>query len=463
MHYLIQVNLYLMVFFAFYFFLLRKETFYQANRFYLMLSGIVSFLIPFIQTEWVQSWFVTQEVGIIMSGYDASLFNNPITAVSSSTGLIISLKDLLLGIYILGLIYFTSLFAINIYRTSIFMSDKEVEGNQAYSFFGKIVVGKSLKQYKAVLDHERLHVIQCHSFDVILFEVIGILCWINPLVYILKKEIKLLHEYQADFFASKSVESKAYYAALLVSQKFGVTPESLLGQAFFTKSLLKARIQMLGKEKSSKRALLKYGFIAPLFLGMMVLASASIAKSENILIIDLISEKVAFETQIPKVNFKEVRIDLSNYTQGGIVKNVSDEEDLSLNQAINKPDENQLPPPPPVDYPPNKETVDEVFVGVDQQPSFVGGEEAMRQFLGQSIVYPLAATKANVSGRVTLQFIIEKDGSIGDVNVLKGIGFGCDEEAVRVIKSMPNWKPGIQNGKPVRVYFTIPVVFTIAE
>jgi hypothetical protein len=107
MHYLIQVNLYLIVFFAFYFFLLRKETFYQANRFYLMLSGIISFVIPFMQTEWVQAWLVTQEVSMFMAGYDGGMLNDPITVVSSSTGFNLSLKDSLLIVYFgSNLLYF---------------------------------------------------------------------------------------------------------------------------------------------------------------------------------------------------------------------------------------------------------------------------------------------------------------------------------------------------------------------
>jgi protein TonB len=111
----------------------------------------------------------------------------------------------------------------------------------------------------------------------------------------------------------------------------------------------------------------------------------------------------------------------------------------------------------------SEKPADEVFIGVEKQPEFIGGEVAMRAYLGQNIVYPAAASRANVSGRVVLQFIIEKDGSIGTAKVLKGIGFGCDEEAVRVIKSMPNWNPGTQNGKPVRVYFTLPVIFSLVD
>ena len=123
-----------------------------------------------------------------------------------------------------------------------------------------------------------------------------------------------------------------------------------------------------------------------------------------------------------------------------------------------------IPPPPPkaVAVVKVEETKEEqIFIGVEQSPEFPGGTSAMYKFLGQKINYPAAASRANVSGRVTVQFVVEKDGSIGAVKVLKGIGFGCDEEAVRVIKSMPKWSPGKQNGRAVRVYYTLPVMFTL--
>jgi protein TonB len=125
-----------------------------------------------------------------------------------------------------------------------------------------------------------------------------------------------------------------------------------------------------------------------------------------------------------------------------------------------------IPPPPPKEVAVVKveePKEEQVFVMVEQQPEYPGGEKAMYGFLSKNINYPAAATRANISGRVTVQFVVEKDGSIGTVKVLKGIGFGCDEEAVRVIKSMPKWSPGKQNGRAVRVYYTIPVVFQLSE
>lgn len=474
MHYLIQVNLYLMVFSGFYVFFLRKETFYQANRFYLMLSGIISFVIPFMHTSRVQSWFLTREVSDIIAGYDTTALEVPITAVAGTH--MISLNHILLGLYVGGLLYFTWGFGMSIWRTVRFVSDFEDNEVQAFSFFGRIRVGKSLAGYKAVLDHERVHVVQCHSFDVILFEVVSILCWVNPLVYFLKREIRLLHEYQADEYASRLAGSKAYYAALLLSRRFGVTPESVLGNGFFKQSFLKARIQMLSKESSNKRALLKYGFVAPLFLGMMVLASASIARSENLEKIEQYSEDLVFANPAPGLvrDLKEVRIDLSGFRKDGTVKSVGDDEDISFGkreeaQTVRK---KSPPPPPPIEVeitlkappPVEKTPKDEaIFVGVETQPNFPGGDQEMYRFLSANINYPAAATRANVQGRVVIQFVIEKDGSVSAPKVLKGIGFGTDQEAVRVVSSMPKWSPGMQNGTPVRVYYTIPIMFQLSE
>lgn len=98
---------------------------------------------------------------------------------------------------------------------------------------------------------------------------------------------------------------------------------------------------------------------------------------------------------------------------------------------------------------------------VEQMPSFPGGSEAMMKFINEHLKYPSTAAEMGVSGKVTLQFLVEKSGKITDIKVVRGIGGGCDEEAVRVVKLMPDWTPGKQNGKPTAVYFTLPISFTL--
>ncbi|TAE30016.1 MAG: energy transducer TonB [Cytophagales bacterium] len=104
---------------------------------------------------------------------------------------------------------------------------------------------------------------------------------------------------------------------------------------------------------------------------------------------------------------------------------------------------------------------DEIFTVVEQQPEFNGGQSAMYAWLGKNLRYPAAAQRANVAGRVFVSFVVNTDGSIQDVAVLKGLGFGTDEEAQRVVKSMPKWKPGKQSGRPVRVKYNLPINFTL--
>jgi protein TonB len=103
------------------------------------------------------------------------------------------------------------------------------------------------------------------------------------------------------------------------------------------------------------------------------------------------------------------------------------------------------------------------FITVEVQPSFIGGNSEMYKFLGKNLKYPTAAQRANIQGKVFLSFIVEKDGSITDIETMKGIGFGCDEEAMRVVKLMPKWIAGKQNGRNVRVKFTIPVFFRLDD
>lgn len=105
----------------------------------------------------------------------------------------------------------------------------------------------------------------------------------------------------------------------------------------------------------------------------------------------------------------------------------------------------------------------EIYTIVEKQPSFPGGEKALQQYIKQHRVYPDIARKAGVSGRVFVSFVINTDGSIQNVELLKGIGMGCDEQAIHLVQTMPNWIPGSQSGKAIRVKYNLPVAFGLAD
>jgi protein TonB len=110
-----------------------------------------------------------------------------------------------------------------------------------------------------------------------------------------------------------------------------------------------------------------------------------------------------------------------------------------------------------------EEDPNKIFTSVEQVPNFPGGMEAFGRYLSKNIKYPAIARENNTQGRVIISFVCERDGSLTDIKVARGIGDGCDEEAVRVIKNSPKWKPGIQNGRPVRVAYSVPIAFTLSE
>ena len=135
---------------------------------------------------------------------------------------------------------------------------------------------------------------------------------------------------------------------------------------------------------------------------------------------------------------------------------IQTEDDASKRQT-----QTYTPPPPP--KPKVEEETEEIFVVVEQQPEFPGGNTAMMKFLGDNIKYPVIAQENGISGRVITNFVVEKDGSITDVQVVRGVDPSLDKEAIRVIQSMPRWKPGKQRGSAVRVRFTLPVVFRLNQ
>ncbi|MBG0783410.1 MAG: energy transducer TonB [Bacteroidales bacterium] len=135
------------------------------------------------------------------------------------------------------------------------------------------------------------------------------------------------------------------------------------------------------------------------------------------------------------------------------------EDDIEIDVEVDQDTEIEVYVPPVME---EEEVVEaEIFTVVESMPEFPGGQAKMMEFIAQNIKYPAMARESGIQGRVFVNFVVEPDGSVSNVKVLRGIGGGCDEEAVRVVKSMPNWTPGRQRGKAVRVSFNLPVRFTL--
>jgi TonB family protein len=453
LNYLLQVNLYLILFYGFYRLLLRTETFFNLNRGYLVASAALAFFIPLMQSEWVRSWFVTEQISqTITTFYDPQVFY----VQASEQAHTLTLGDFMAVFYIVGILIGIARFGGNLVFLGKLMKRKIVQkdSKQAFSFFNVLFVSKELKNRSTIMKHEFVHIRQLHSADVMLFELIAIFNWFNPVVYLYKSSIKHIHEFIADEVASHNEASKADYAMLLFQEQFGVQAIPLTNN-FFNQSLLKLRIKMLNKQRSTQTAMMKYGLIAPLFIVMIVVSSATLASKE----LAKIEEKVE---KISDSNLAEVITKPSKTAREVLLK-----DGIDLSEAfIISPDlvdEVKAVSKSKVDTIKSNKRSSEVFDAVEENPEFIGGMEALGKFLQSNLKYPASAQKANVSGKVYIQFIVNTDGTASDFAVLKSAGYGFDEEALRVLELAPKWIPGKQSGRVVRCRFIVPINFELEK
>jgi TonB family protein len=435
--YLLLVNVYLVLFYGFYALLLRKETFFQLNRVYLVSAAALSFFIPVIQAGWVQNLFITREVHYAVYGSQITISQLKPVADASVT-----LGEILAYLYFIGI-----LFLVGRLIWQLVVLNKIIKTDQlgvAYSFFKTIKVDGNANS-SVINAHEQVHAQQWHSADVFIIEAVMIINWFNPVVYFYRRAIKHVHEFIADSHAIKEVDNKADYAMLLLSQTFE-TPTHNLVSHFFNHSLLKQRIIMLQKNKSQRVKLLKYGLSAPLFVLMLVLSSATASNSKAVKVINLKAAQVLATPAITiRVNNKPV--DLSIQTTARPITIAKAQEQTAVTGII--------------DTVPNNDS--QIFAAVEQAPSFPGGTDAFYEFLARNTIYPAEMRANNIQGKVIVTFVVEKDGSLSNVRALKGPGYGANEEAVRVVSLSPRWTPGNQNGRAVRVQFTTAIMFSLAD
>ncbi len=441
LNFLVQVNIYLSVFYLFYTVLLQNETYYTFNRIYLVGTACISFLIPPFQFQWVKELFVTEEVQAIAHVYfgEEVLISTQANQNQTST-------DWIWAIYLAGTAFFLAKFLYSVFKLINFKTGEQ----QAYSFFNRIVISEDLENRETILSHEKVHAKQWHSADIILFEFLSIINWFNPIAHLYKKAIRFIHEFIADEEASSKCK-KSDYALLLLSNTMGLKSNQLTN-SFFNESLLKRRILMLNKSKSSKTAMLKYGLSAPLFLGMTILSSANLqAESLQKISRDVMPRMLHKALPDPKKEMLE--------TQSTTFKSIKSQKTQA--EETNKEQIFEATP----EIIDNKQVAiqDSVFEygKVDVMPEFPGGIHKFYDIIGKTYSYPKAAKEAGVQGRIVLNFVVEKDGTLSNIKVLRDLGYGTGDEAKRILQQSLKWNPGIQKGKPVKVSYTLPIMLNL--
>lgn len=294
LYYLLESNLYLAIFYGFYLIFLQKETFYGLNRAYLISSSLFSFVIPLLQVGSLHK--------IIYGDNAENLANiNPNLQHLQTRDLSnIALENITTILYLVIVAYLAIQLLLSLYKIlSLALPAKkqrldsviyvELNGSvSAFSFFNLLFINPSSSEKNTILKHEMVHIKQKHSVDILFFELLRIINWFNPIVWLMQKDIKLVHEYIADDQTTNADVEKHDYAMFLIQNSFGVTPNYLTNQ-IFNQSILKRRINMLNKRKSSGRARLKILLAVPIAGGMLM--ASTVAFSKDYAMIDLYPEK----------------------------------------------------------------------------------------------------------------------------------------------------------------------------
>ena len=423
--YLIKINVALMLLYGFYRLTVSRDTFFGLRRLTLWLIYAVALMAPALNLEyWVRD---TPTMASMANVYADTFY--PVVVVKAQAPSL-TWMDMLLGIYwagvaVLSLRLVWQLFSI--IRLAVISRKQEVEGimvhllrgeGSPFSFFRWVFMYPSTldgKQLHEVMVHECTHVSGLHSLDTLFSELFSIACWFNPFAWLMKQEVRMNLEYLADESVLSDGNARKSYQYHLLGLAYRQPNDSAQIANNFNLLPLKKRIKMMNKRRTSEIGKAKYLLFAPL-AGALLMVS-------NI-------ESVAREIggQVPEV---------------AEVQQKAEEAKASDATA------------------PADTTKNVVYDVTETMPQFPGGQGVMMKYLAANIKYPASAVKAKKQGRVIVAFVIQKDGSVTNARIVRSVDPELDAEALRIVKAMPNWTPGTQDGKPVNVNYTIPVVFSL--
>ena len=437
----LKVAVLLAIFYMFYRLMLARETFHRVNRIVLLATAIASFVLPLCVITMHET--VTMEMDMSLLATDVA--TNVTAHKAPSEPATPWWQILLPTLFIIGMVATITHTLWSLFRIVGIIKHSEqhpqddgtticVTGNAAlapFSWMHYIVMNRSdYETYDAaILAHERGHIRLYHSWDLLLVDTLTALQWFNPAMWMLRSDLRAIHEYEADGVVLSQGINARQYQYLLITKAASIGGYSLANG--ISHSTLKNRINMMLHTQSSRRSLLKLLALLP------IVAVALAVNAETVT--EYVYDKPQNQVPVKKGN-KAGTIKLGKQE----IKVEKAEPSVQVHTEL-------------------KESVDsthqDVFNVVEDMPQFPGGATKLFEYLAQNINYPTEAEKANIQGRVIVTFVVEKDGSISNAKVVKSVAPSLDAEALRVINAMPNWIPGKQNGKEVRVKYTVPISF----
>jgi len=405
----------LAVLYLIYHMFLSRDTMYSRNRIFILLSFTLSLILPLISIR----TRVPNDLQVF--GRDLTEMTLPgVDMMQETTGEYSSFdwKHYLLIFYLTGIALAGLKLVIELISLLLLIVKQKRDGQNiikltnsrtsGFSAFGHIFIDRSLDPCEAeeIIRHEQKHLDRLHFFDILLVEILKVVQWFNPFVYLFDRSLRAVHEYQADEECLSSGIPVHSYQGLVMNQVFRsriFNPSN----SFSNPTLIKKRMIMMTKKRSSALANLKIIMVLPVLAVLLIVFSTC-------------TEKITYnDTVIEKVT-------------------------PTSTAAISKSGES------------------EPFVVVEEMPLFPGGDSALLVFLAQNTKYPEAAKVSNVQGRVIVRFCVEETGNVDRITVIKGVNPELDAEAARVVSTLPSFKPGKQGGKDVPVWYMVPITFALS-
>lgn len=448
--YSIKVAICLVAFYLFYKLLLSRDTFHAFNRATLLLLMLLSLVLPFVSLSIDEPTVVNNGMVQVEQLLVAGVTGEDTQPAS------LTLVQVLFMVYMVGVVVSVGREIVSLAGLYKLISGRDhvtidngiriivLDGDVApFSWFNNIVISRSDYESgrREILIHEMAHISHHHSLDILLCNVLLIFQWFNPAVWLLRRELRNIHEYEADEAVLASGANAAEYQLLLIRKAVGERLFSMANN--LNHNSLKKRITMMLTKRSNPWNRVKVLLTVPV-AAVAVVAFAT-PKAES-LSREIEHESDAIVSSVVKSTSDKAALVAQGKTSGEeTVNDMGRADDTLIANDLQR----------------MTSTDDDVYDVVEKMPEFPGGMAELMKYLSSNIKYPVEAHKAGIQGRVVVSFVVNKDGTVKDAKIVRSVDKSIDAEALRVISAMPKWLPGYQNGKAVKVRYTVPVTFRL--
>lgn len=475
---MVKAALYLTAFYLVYALMLSRDTFYGRNRAFIILAAASAMILPIFTMQTIKpmgiQFFGKMLSEVFVSAEASGTGNNSQNA--SSPGFL----QIVYTLYIAGVIVFFLKFFIDLLNLSFLIVKQKSAGSHiirfhgfstaGFSAMGFIFINTRLSPEEAgeIIRHEQNHLKNNHFIDIIFIEIIKAFQWFNPSVYLFDRSLRAIHEYQADEGCINSGVPVVNYQSLLLSQVFKSKAFNLTN-SFSNPSLIKKRMVMMTKKRTAAIARMKLLLVIP----ATAIVFFAISAYREIPAIPEQNDSPVIVTAPAETIAKTPVLNSVNATETGNAGNTAKTVKEVTGGKYDAPP--PPPPPPPAEktsektteikevekQPAESSTEPEPFVVVEEMPMYPGGDVELLKHIGENTQYPEAAKANNIQGRVIIRFCVTSTGDVSQMSVLKGVSPELDAEALRVVSTLSGFNPGKQGGKPVPVWYMVPITFTL--